>query len=232
MPPTEVVPGVVEIPLLRVKAHLLVEPATAGDAAGPTGLTLIDAGPPGSGRAILRAIEHLGHDPSRLTRILCTHGHPDHAGGVRELLTGGRTAMIHAADRAAIEIGLGDALKAPTLGKVFAAMTPPLPDAEPLADGRILSILGGLEVVHVPGHTPGSVCFYAARDRLLFVGDALEARGGRVSYAHRVYSDDPALARHATKRMAALDVEMIIFSHWPPVRADARRILHDLARTA
>lgn len=231
MPPTEVAPGVIEIPLLRVKAHLLVEPTATGQ--GPAAdLTLIDAGPIGSGRAILRALRHLGHDPARLARIICTHGHPDHVGGVRELLRPGLAAHIHPADRSMIEIGFAEALRQPTLGKVLAAMTPPMPDALPLTDGQVLPVLGGLEVVHVPGHTPGSVCFFARRDGLLFVGDSLEARGGRVSYAHRVYSHDAALARRATERMAELDVETIIFSHWTPVRRDARRILAELARDA
>lgn len=223
MPPIEVAPGVIEIPLLRVKAHLIVD----GDR-----LTLVDAGPMGSGRAILRALRHLGHRPTDLARILCTHGHPDHVGGVRELLRPGLDAHIHPADRAMIEIGFAEALRKPTLGKVLAAITPPLPEAVPLSDGQVLPILGGLEVVHVPGHTPGSVCFFARRDGLLFVGDSLEARGGRVSYAHHVYSADPGLARRATQRMAELDVETIIFSHWTPVRRDARRILADLARNA
>jgi glyoxylase-like metal-dependent hydrolase (beta-lactamase superfamily II) len=225
MPPSEVAPGVVEIPLLRVKAHLLVD-------GGGQDLTLVDAGPPGSGAAITRAVTRLGHDPARLRRILCTHGHPDHAGGARELLGPGRTVHLHPADREAIEIGLGDVVRQPSLGRVFAALTPRLPQAEPLADGQVLPVLGGLEVVHVPGHTPGSVCFYAARDGLLFVGDSLEHRRGRVSYAHDVFSDDPLAARRATQRMAALRVETIIFSHWRPVRGDARRILAELARGA
>ena len=62
----------------------------------------------------------------------------------------------------------------------------------PIEDGDVLPVLGGLEVVHTPGHTPGSVCLYGARDRVLFVGDVLQRRRGRVSFASGLYSDDHA----------------------------------------
>jgi glyoxylase-like metal-dependent hydrolase (beta-lactamase superfamily II) len=218
----EVAPGVHEIELLRVRAHLIVEEH----------LTLIDTGPPGSGAAIRRAITGLGRRPDELARIVMTHGHPDHAGGARELAAPGVEIRLHPADVRAIRIRLRDLPRGPSLSRFFAALTPPLDDALPLADGEVLPALGGLEVVAVPGHTAGSVCLYSSRDRILFVGDALEARRGRVSYAHRRYSDDPGAARRAVKRLASLRVETMIFSHYPPVREGAARILAELARDA
>ena len=53
----------------------------------------------------------------------------------------------------------------------------------PIEDGDVLPMLGGLRVIHTPGHTPGSVCLYGVRDRVLFVGDTLQRRFGRVSFA-------------------------------------------------
>lgn len=46
-----------------------------------------------------------------------------------------------------------------------------------LRDGDLLDILGGLRVVHSPGHTPGSICLYSASRKVLFSGDALVNRG-------------------------------------------------------
>ena len=80
---------------------------------------------------------------------------------------------------------------------MFAAMTPEPPAVQPIEDGDVLPVLGGLRVVHTPGHTPGSVCLYGARDRVLFVGDNLQRRFGRLSFASRLYSDDYALARRS-----------------------------------
>jgi glyoxylase-like metal-dependent hydrolase (beta-lactamase superfamily II) len=213
------IPGVHPILLGRVRAYLVLEPD----------LTLIDCGFRGSRGPIARAIEAEGRSMSELARVICTHGHPDHAGSARALALEGVPILIHPADAAGLATSWREALRRPSRGRLFAAMTPEPPDVVPIEDGDVLPVLGGLEVVHTPGHTPGSVCLYGARDRVLFVGDTLQRRWGRVSYASALYSDDAAAARHAVKRLAALDVETIVFSHYPALRHHAAEILASLA---
>ena len=86
--------------------------------------------------------------------------------------------------------------------------------------------------MHVPGHTPGSICLYAPALGLLFVGDALQARLGKVGFASRLYSDDWAAACRAVKRLAALDVGAIVFGHYPVRRDDPNGLLGRLADEA
>jgi glyoxylase-like metal-dependent hydrolase (beta-lactamase superfamily II) len=74
------------------------------------------------------------------------------------------------------------------------------------------------------------VCFFGARDRILFVGDTLQRRFGRVSFASVLYSDDIAMARRAVQRLASLDVETVVFSHYPPLTEGASETLASLAR--
>jgi glyoxylase-like metal-dependent hydrolase (beta-lactamase superfamily II) len=220
--PVEIAPNVFEITLRRVRAHLIVE----------DGLTLIDAGLPNSVSAIDRAITALGHSPTELRRVVCTHGHFDHAGGAAEFAgRDGVEVLIHQADLANLPLTVPAAVRRPGR-RLFVALTPLPARATALRDGDELPVLGGLHVVHVPGHTPGSICLYAPRDRILFVGDALQARLGRVGFASRLYSDDWAGARASMKRLAELDVETIVFSHYPPWRDDANGLLRRLAARA
>jgi glyoxylase-like metal-dependent hydrolase (beta-lactamase superfamily II) len=207
------------VSLVRVRAYLVdEEPAS-----------LIDAGYAGSSGRIERALA--AHDRSLmdLARVICTHGHPDHAGGARELAAMGIEVLIHPADGEAMRTGWRAALRHPSRGRLFAAMTPELPDFTPIRDGDVLPILGGLEVIHTPGHTPGSVCLYGSRDGVLFVGDVLQRRFGRVSYASALYSDDYRAAKRALQRLADLDVNVIVFGHYPPLTVDAARTLSELA---
>ena len=216
----EIAPGVHAVRLLNVYAFLVSEPQ----------MTLIDAGLIGSRRRVQRYVSRLGRSMSELTRIVCTHAHPDHIGGIREL-AGERDVevLMHPADLAGLRVTLRDAVANRNRGQLIAYFTRHPGEATPIEDGQLLPILGGLRVIHTPGHTPGSVCLYAERHRLLLVGDALQVIRGKVTFASTVFSDDIALARATVARMAELDVETIAFSHYPPWRDGANAVLRGLA---
>ena len=207
------------IQLARVKAHLIIEPE----------LSLIDCGHAGSAPTIRRAIAGHGRTPDQLRRVVITHGHPDHAGSARQLCLDGATILIHPADARNLAITWREVVNRPTRGRIFAAMTAEPPAFEPIEDGEVLPMLGGLRVIHTPGHTPGSVCLYAARDKVLFVGDTLQRRFGRVSYASGLYSDDHRAAKRAVKRLAELDVKTVVFSHFAALEEGATEVLAELA---
>ena len=217
--PTEIAPGVFEIPLTRVSVHVIAEER----------LTLIDAGLVRSGPRIRRGIEAIGRSAREIDRIVLTHCHPDHAGGALELLDDHVDLMMHSADLERVRITPFGAIRRPSRGHLFAAITRAPSRATPVNDGDVLPVLGGLHVLHTPGHTPGSICLFAPRDGLLFVGDSLQARFGRLGFASRLYSDDYAQAQAQVQRLADLNVNTIVFSHFAPWRQNARRALQDLA---
>ena len=219
---SEIAPGVQAIRLRFVRVHLL-----DGDVP-----TLIDTGMPGSGTVIARALTTLGRSIDEVERIVCTHAHPDHAGGARELSREGVAILMHPADIAAISAGAIEAVSRPTRAGLLAYATPTPPRLDPVDDGTVLPVLGGLRVVHTPGHTPGSICLYAERDRMLFVGDALQVTRGRLDFANTVASTDIAKARRSVRRMAELDVDTIVFSHYEPWRGNADAALAELASRA
>lgn len=105
-----------------------------------------------------------------LEKILVTHGHVDHAGGVAELARATKVPIWgpHEADDFWIE-----AMERQS--QMFG-----LPGARPFTPDRWLaegdSVEFGeisLEVLHCPGHTPGHVIFFDRRARLAQVGDVL-----------------------------------------------------------
>jgi glyoxylase-like metal-dependent hydrolase (beta-lactamase superfamily II) len=225
----EIAPGVHQIRMVGADAFLVAE----------SGLTLIDAGMLGSRKVLERQLQRLGRSLDELERIVCTHGHPDHIGGVHELIRDRDDVevLIHPADLAGLQLPLREALAGSAdgggrRGRLIQYLTRPPESCTPIDDGALLPVLGGLRVVHTPGHTPGSVCLYAERLRLLFTGDVLQVIRGRLTYASAFFSHDHAGARASVQRLASLDVGMIALSHYPPWTDDATGALRELAAAA
>ncbi|MDQ2873046.1 MAG: MBL fold metallo-hydrolase [Candidatus Eremiobacteraeota bacterium] len=106
--------------------------------------------------------------------LVHTHAHIDHIGDIGRLrsIAGGR-ALLHPAD---LPLYKTLDLQAKLLGLVRAPDVVEL-DAD-LHDGDLLQAGSvGIEVLHTPGHTPGSVCFAlaAGEQRTIFSGDTLFA---------------------------------------------------------
>ena len=103
--------------------------------------------------------------------IWLTHAHLDHVYGVGEAVNRtGAPVALHPDDRR-----LYDA--APEQGRAFGFPIEPLPEPDvELRPGEDLR-LGALsvEVLHVPGHSPGHVAFWFPSDRLVIAGDVLFA---------------------------------------------------------
>ncbi|MDQ4036726.1 MAG: MBL fold metallo-hydrolase [Chloroflexota bacterium] len=225
----EIAPGVHQVRMLGADSFLIAEER----------LTLIDAGMLGSTLMLQRYLRRIGRRIEELERVVCTHGHPDHMGGVGELVRRlpDVSVLIHADDIAGLRLPLRGALGGPARtavrrGRLIQYLT--RAPADPiLVDGdEVLPVLGGLQVVHTPGHTPGSICLYAPRHRLLFTGDVLQVIRGRLTYASAFFSHDHAGARSSVERLAVLDVETIALSHYPPWRQDCNAMLGKLAALA
>ena len=138
---------------------------------------------PGGDGARIEA--QLRADGAELKRILLTHAHFDHTGGVAELHAAHPDVpvFLHPADGARLGSGVFPPIGAPTV---------------PYGDGDVVK-LGDLDiqVLHTPGHTPGGVCLLVGD--ALFTGDTLfQGSMGRIDFEGGSYEDIMAsLARLA-----------------------------------
>ena len=92
-----------------------------------------------------------------------------------------------------------------------------------LADGDEIDLDGGARVVHVPGHTAGSIAIYLPKRRMLFAGDApVNAFGlGPPSGPLGMFNEDHAQARESFQKLAALDFDIACYGHGAPLDRDA-----------
>jgi glyoxylase-like metal-dependent hydrolase (beta-lactamase superfamily II) len=128
----------------------------------------------------------------RVLAILCTHAHNDHVGAAPELAAAVTApVLLHRDDRPLWQL------------------THHVPPDGELRDGDEIEVAGlTLEVMHTPGHTPGSVCLYAKDLATVFTGDTL-FNGGPGATGRR-FSDRGVLLMSITERLLALPRQTIV----------------------
>jgi glyoxylase-like metal-dependent hydrolase (beta-lactamase superfamily II) len=173
----------------------------------PDGLLLIDTGP-GSADPIGAALHRAGAGWDDVTDVILTHAHPDHFGGLAEVVARSPQAVVWAGARDCPDI--------------------PSPEPpRPLAEGdRVRS----LQVVEAPGHTAGHICL-SLEDRILFVGDAVFSDAGALRRAPEAFTADPVQAEESLRKLARLEPERMLFAHGPEI-PDPVSALHRLLQDA
>lgn len=164
--------------------------------------------PGGDIEQIESAIAKVGMKPEK---ILLTHGHIDHAGGAAELKEK-LGVPIEGPHRA--EKPLLDALA--EQGQAYGMLTarPVTPDRW-LEEGDEVTVAGHtFEVLHCPGHSPGSVVMVNRPQRFALVGDVLFQ--GSIGRTDLPYGDHDALINAIRTKLFALDDDFaFICGHGP-----------------
>ncbi len=133
-------------------------------------LVLIDSGAGESFNRLVDNISTLGFDPQRLKTVIVTHAHIDHIGSLGYFQQKyGVSLIAHELDAAAIETGEG------TGAEFYGVRYQPC-RVDTIINQAEESLAFGpyeLKLIHIPGHTPGSIAVYLDMDerRVLFGQD-------------------------------------------------------------
>ena len=141
---------------------------------------MIDAGYPGSEKALLSAMANARIDPDKIEHLILTHAHGDHVGCAAYFKNEyGVKVIAGLGDRQALEEGKnGDLCPTSTMAKMLNWFMdndfPSLQADHYIAEGDILNLGNEVEIFTMPGHTPGSLI--VKYKSYLFVGDLIRGK--------------------------------------------------------
>lgn len=188
---------------------------------------LIDTGFGRNARPVVGAFRKANVPWDRVGKILLTHHHVDHTGGAAYLLRLTHAPVAcHEADAPYVE-GREKA-RTSRLMRLFVRVHP-APVAIQLRDG---DRVGPLVALHLPGHTPGNVAFHDPEKGILFSGDSVVERDGKLTLPAVRFAADIGQAVRSLDRLRGLTVKMLLPGHGHPVQSGFAPMLDDLIRRA
>lgn len=208
--------------------------------------TLIDAGPDSDGQYILDYMRWMNLPPRLITRILVTHAHASHIGGLEALRQRtGAEVYAHAWEAQIIE-GKRNAVGSPRIspwpwkwkpretGRLQVGLALGLYRVTPSIVHHHLrdyGYVGAIQAFHTPGHTTGHFAFYWHGTNVLFCGDAV-ATWPTVSAGWPGLTLDQDENLRSVAKLAKLErIEFLCCGHGDPLVGDGTATLKMLAAT-
>lgn len=153
---------------------------------------------------VKKDLKTMGLELDDIDVVLCTHGHPDHLEGLSLFKDLPARSALHDDEWRFIQT------MAPHLQSSMGMTLDGLAPDFLLTEGNLDVGDVHLQVFHTPGHSPGSVCLYWPDEKVLVSGDLIFKEGlGRTDLP----GGDGDLIKQSIKRMADLDVELVLPGH-------------------
>jgi glyoxylase-like metal-dependent hydrolase (beta-lactamase superfamily II) len=221
-PPARLAPDLFLIDLLHggdagiVGAYLLV---------GEGELTLVECGPASTLPALLEGVRSAGYAPERITRLLLTHIHLDHAGAAGALARLLPEALVyvhpagvrHLVDPSKL-VASARRIYGGRMEELWGEITPvPQERVVPVDDHGRLTVSGRrLHALHTPGHAGHHIAYHDPERRETFTGDIAGIRLGPryVQPPTPPPELDLAAWRHSLLRLRALRSERLFLTHF------------------
>ena len=180
------------------------------------GLILVDVGfTPQCIHNIESELTKMGKVWRDIKMILITHAHGDHIDNLPKILqlTGGSEVMVGEGDAGSLEEQTG--VKA-DLG---------------LEQGDQIDACGGIEAVHIPGHSKGNLAYYLRKEKVMIVGDTVFGDDeGNLYPPPEKYCDDVELATENIRKLLDYDFNILLLSHGKDVLKNAKKEVEDLVK--
>lgn len=193
------------------------------------GIALIDSGVAGLTDQIVEELEDEGYALSDLHTLILTHAHGDHIGSAAELARrSGAQVIAHREEAPYIqgERSLpADSFFKRVMNWVERRLmggTSSFEVTRTVEGGETLEALGDLQVIHTPGHTPGSICLYRPEGKVLFSGDLLVNGNpmtgrGELQLSVPMFSVDMEQARASAQALVDLPIDVLCCGHGEPI---------------
>ncbi len=205
---------------------------------GSGDVTIIDVGLMGKADYKLVSIQKLGFDLKEISRILMTHTHLDHIGCLPEFLREVPDADLWVHEEEAIPLEQGDERTVYGM-EMFKGMcqaqygikdgTFQFTVTRKLKDGDVLDLGGAKwQVLHIPGHSAGSIALYDASRKILIPGDTVYA-----DYAigrFDLHGASGAQLKESLKKLGELEVEVLLPGHNNILRSVPPGYIQEVAR--
>lgn len=162
------------------------------------GLILVDVGfTPLCHENIQTELDSMGKKWEDIKMIIITHAHGDHINNLKQVfeLTNAVT-VIGDGDEDALEKRTG------------------VPAEIILGQGDIIGACGNIEIIHVPGHSPGNLCLYLPKYKAIIAGDTIFGDSeGTLEAPPEKYCNDADLAAKNLSILADYDFDALLLSH-------------------